>query len=59
MQKVGDIFGVHINREMSRRTVSRAIGEGGIAAKMQVTYELSLNSGMLSNADKFFDLTRM
>ncbi|KAJ7854879.1 hypothetical protein B0H13DRAFT_1642168, partial [Mycena leptocephala] len=48
MQRVGDIFGVHIDRKMDRRTVSRAIGEGGVAAKMQVTYELGLNKG---NAD--------
>jgi uncharacterized protein (DUF697 family) len=45
MERIGQIFGVHINRKMSRRTVSRAIAEGGIAAKMQATFELSLNKG--------------
>jgi hypothetical protein len=49
MQRVGDIFGVHIDRKMDRRTVSRAIGEGGVAAKMQVTYELGLNKGKLTD----------
>jgi hypothetical protein len=49
MERVGDIFGVHINRSMSRRTVSRAIGEGGVAAKMQITYELGLNKGVSSH----------
>lgn len=45
MQRLGDMFGVHISREMSRRTVGRAIEEGGVAAKMQVVYELSKNKG--------------
>jgi hypothetical protein len=31
---------------MSPRTVSRAVLEGGIAAKMQLTHELSLNQGV-------------
>lgn len=48
MERVGEIFGVHINRSMSRRTVSWAIGEGGVAAKMQITYELGLNQGKLT-----------
>ncbi|KAJ7101997.1 hypothetical protein C8R44DRAFT_716352 [Mycena epipterygia] len=51
MQEMGDIFGVHVNRLMSRRTVSRAIGEGGIAAKMQATYELTLTNGVTISAD--------
>jgi flagellar biosynthesis GTPase FlhF len=45
MERVGKIFGVSIDRTMSRRTVSRAILEGGIAAKMQVAYEIGLNQG--------------
>jgi hypothetical protein len=51
MERVGEIFGVHINRSMSRRTVSRAVGEGGVAAKMQITYELGLNKGRLTHLD--------
>ncbi|KAF8206026.1 hypothetical protein K438DRAFT_1905210 [Mycena galopus ATCC 62051] len=51
MEQVGEIFGVHINRVMSRRTVGRAILEGGIAAKMQITYELGLNQGISISAD--------
>ncbi|KAJ7229548.1 hypothetical protein B0H12DRAFT_1077403 [Mycena haematopus] len=51
MERVGEIFGVHINRVMSRRTVGRAILEGGVAAKMQITYELGLNQGISISAD--------
>ncbi|KAF8202587.1 hypothetical protein K438DRAFT_1757917 [Mycena galopus ATCC 62051] len=51
MERIGQIFGVHINRKMSRRTVSRAVAEGGIAAKMQSTFELSLNKGITISAD--------
>jgi hypothetical protein len=47
MSKIAAIFGVKINegRSMSRRTVGRAILEGGIAARMQLTHELSINEG--------------
>jgi hypothetical protein len=45
MERVGKIFGVQVDRSMSRRSVSRAIAEGGIAAKMQVAYEIGLNKG--------------
>ncbi|KAJ6486259.1 hypothetical protein C8R47DRAFT_956996, partial [Mycena vitilis] len=51
MQKIGDIFGVHIDQEISRRTVGRAIEEGGVAAKMQVVYELSKSEGVTISAD--------
>ncbi|KAJ7213194.1 hypothetical protein GGX14DRAFT_519404 [Mycena pura] len=51
MAQIGAVFGVHINREMSRRTVGRAIEEGGVAAKMQIAYELSLNEGVTISAD--------
>ncbi|KAJ7346166.1 hypothetical protein DFH08DRAFT_870662 [Mycena albidolilacea] len=47
MEHIGAIFGVHIDRAMSRRTVGRAIKEGGVAAKMQLAFELSLNHGTL------------
>ncbi|KAJ7829469.1 hypothetical protein B0H13DRAFT_1655732, partial [Mycena leptocephala] len=47
MQRIGGVFGIYIGREMSRRTVSRAVEEGGVAAKMQIIYELSMNTGAL------------
>ncbi|KAJ7701495.1 hypothetical protein B0H17DRAFT_924316, partial [Mycena rosella] len=51
MEHVGKIFGVHVNRSMSCRTVSWAVAEGGVAAQMQVTFELGLNKGITINAD--------
>ncbi|KAJ7318853.1 hypothetical protein DFH08DRAFT_714525, partial [Mycena albidolilacea] len=51
MEHIGAIFGVRINRAMSRRTVGRAIEEGGVAAKMQLAFELSLNHGVTISAD--------
>jgi hypothetical protein len=47
MEHIGAIFGVRIDRAMSRKTVGRAIEEGGVAAKMQLAFELSLNHGTL------------
>jgi hypothetical protein len=41
LERIGEIFGVRVNRSMSRRTVGRAIEEGGIAARVQAIYELS------------------
>ncbi|KAJ6483549.1 hypothetical protein C8R47DRAFT_1048987 [Mycena vitilis] len=53
MTKIAKIFGVKIDkqRSMSRRTVSRSILEGGIAARMQLTHELSSNEGVTISAD--------
>ncbi|KAJ7321677.1 hypothetical protein DFH08DRAFT_818539 [Mycena albidolilacea] len=51
MEQVGDIFRVHINWSMSRCTIIQAIGEGGVTAKMQITYELGLNKGVSISAD--------
>jgi hypothetical protein len=47
MTKIAKIFGVKIHRDrsMSRRTASRCILEGGIAARMQNSHELSINEG--------------
>ncbi|KAJ7604097.1 hypothetical protein DFH06DRAFT_1349727 [Mycena polygramma] len=45
MSEIASVFGVKISRKMSRRTVSRAILEGGVAASMQMTYEIGLNTG--------------
>lgn len=43
--RIGDIFGIKIKKGMSRRTVSRVILEGGVAAKVQLSYEMSKNEG--------------
>ncbi|KAF8205788.1 hypothetical protein K438DRAFT_1579294 [Mycena galopus ATCC 62051] len=51
MERVAGVFGIHINRTMSRRTVSRAIEEGGIAAKMQIAYEIGLSKGITISGD--------
>jgi hypothetical protein len=45
MVRIGEIFGIRVDRAMDRRTVGRAIEEGGVAARMQVIYELSKSSG--------------
>ncbi|THV08108.1 hypothetical protein K435DRAFT_641387, partial [Dendrothele bispora CBS 962.96] len=51
-QKVGQLmrlmartFGIELKFSMSRRTVSRAILEGGVAAKLQVAYEVLHTDG--------------
>lgn len=46
LNKIGKLWGVDSKREMSARTVGRAVDEGGEAAKMQLAYELTLNPGM-------------
>ncbi|KAJ6510308.1 hypothetical protein C8R47DRAFT_1191473 [Mycena vitilis] len=51
-EKVGPLMTkIDKQRSMSRRTVSRSILEGGIAARMQLTHELSLNEGVTISAD--------
>jgi hypothetical protein len=42
---IGQIFGIRVDRCMDRRTVGRAIEEGGVAARMQAIYELAQNQG--------------
>ncbi|THU99325.1 hypothetical protein K435DRAFT_777007 [Dendrothele bispora CBS 962.96] len=42
---IGHTFGVEIEDEMSRRTVSRANLEGGVAARLQVAYEVLNTNG--------------
>ncbi|KAJ7623105.1 hypothetical protein DFH06DRAFT_1340417 [Mycena polygramma] len=44
--QLADLNKVLQSHVMSRRTVGRAILEGGIAARMQLTHELSLNEGV-------------
>ncbi|KAJ7730731.1 hypothetical protein B0H16DRAFT_1329757, partial [Mycena metata] len=51
MEKIGDFFGIHITKQMSGRTVRRVILEGGVAAKMQATYELMNTPGVTISAD--------
>ncbi|KAJ7877146.1 hypothetical protein B0H13DRAFT_1631869 [Mycena leptocephala] len=51
MVRIGEIFGIRIDRAMDRRTVGRAIEEGGVAARMQVIYELSKSSGVTISAE--------
>ncbi|KAJ7664801.1 hypothetical protein B0H17DRAFT_850894, partial [Mycena rosella] len=51
LERIGDIFGIRVNRSMSRRTVGRAIEEGGVAAKMQAIYELSQSKGVTISAN--------
>lgn len=41
IKNVGKLLGITVRNPMSRRTVSRAILEGGIAAKIQLGYEMS------------------
>ncbi|THV06136.1 hypothetical protein K435DRAFT_645820, partial [Dendrothele bispora CBS 962.96] len=57
-QKVGQLmhlmartFGIELKFSMSRRTVSRAILEGGVAAKLQVAYEVLHTDGMTISQD--------
>ncbi|KAF8203541.1 hypothetical protein K438DRAFT_1472661, partial [Mycena galopus ATCC 62051] len=52
MEKIGHFFGIHITKQMSGRTVRRVVLEGGVAAKMQATYELmNTPAGVTISAD--------
>ncbi|KAJ6489579.1 hypothetical protein C8R47DRAFT_978003 [Mycena vitilis] len=51
MERIGQIFGIRVTGSMSRRTVGRAIEEGGVAARMQTIYELSQTPGVTISAD--------
>ncbi|KAF7364655.1 hypothetical protein MVEN_00335000 [Mycena venus] len=51
MACIGDVFGLQINQEMSRRTVGRAVEEGGVAARIQAAYKLSETKGVTISAD--------
>lgn len=39
--KVCKAAGIEVKGKMSRRTASRCVGEGGIAAKLQIGYEMA------------------
>ncbi|KAF8074877.1 hypothetical protein FPV67DRAFT_603049 [Lyophyllum atratum] len=41
LREIGELLGVHIERTMSQRTVQRAVLEGGVAADIQLGYEMS------------------
>ncbi|KAJ4484512.1 hypothetical protein C8R41DRAFT_921591 [Lentinula lateritia] len=51
IQRIGHTFGLNLTSEMSRRTVSRAILEGGVAVKLQMGYEILNTPGMTLSAD--------
>ncbi|KAJ7482110.1 hypothetical protein B0H11DRAFT_2419024 [Mycena galericulata] len=51
MGHIGEMFGIHVTGSMSRRTVARAIEEGGVAARIQSVYELSKSQGVTISAD--------
>lgn len=48
MRAVGGFAGLRINCTVSRRTIQRAILEGGIAARIQLGYEISQAKGNFS-----------
>ncbi|KAJ7652643.1 hypothetical protein B0H17DRAFT_869410, partial [Mycena rosella] len=43
--------GVRVNRRMSRRTVGRCIGEGGVAAKIQLAHEIMDAPSLTASSD--------
>ncbi|KAJ7082010.1 hypothetical protein B0H15DRAFT_765510, partial [Mycena belliarum] len=51
LQRIGDVFGMKVNRSMSRRTVSRSMLEGGVASDMQIVFESTQNKGITISAD--------
>ncbi|KAF8238173.1 hypothetical protein L208DRAFT_1355507 [Tricholoma matsutake] len=51
IQSIGKLLGITIKTPMSRRTVGRAILEGGVAAKIQLGYEMSRTKSLTISAD--------
>ncbi|THV05639.1 hypothetical protein K435DRAFT_647075 [Dendrothele bispora CBS 962.96] len=51
IKNVGATFGIEIKSTMSRCTVSRAVLEGGVAAKMQIGYEMLQTNACTISAD--------
>ncbi|KAF7982655.1 hypothetical protein HWV62_27105 [Athelia sp. TMB] len=47
IEMVAQLGGANYTSKLSRRTVRRAIIEGGVAAKMQLGYEIKMAKGML------------
>ena len=45
MKDVGEFLGIKVKRSMSRQTVGCSILEGGIAAKVQLGFELTKAKG--------------
>jgi hypothetical protein len=52
LERIGQIFGIQVVGSMDRRTVGRAIEEGGVAARMQAIYELSRSEGVYNHLRK-------
>jgi hypothetical protein len=51
IQKICKTVGVTVEEKMSRHTVARAIKEGGVAAKMQLAYELAEADSFTASSD--------
>ncbi|KDQ56101.1 hypothetical protein JAAARDRAFT_48449 [Jaapia argillacea MUCL 33604] len=51
LKLVGKAMGMSVDKEISRRTVGRIVLEGGIAAEMQIGYEVSQVKGLAVNGD--------
>ena len=51
IQKICGTVGVTVEERMSRHTVARAVAEGGIAAKMQLAYELAEADSFTASSD--------
>lgn len=46
LQEIGRSFGIRIKHKMSKRTVHRAILEAGVAADLQLAYEMAQTDSM-------------
>ncbi|KAF8221424.1 hypothetical protein L208DRAFT_1371956 [Tricholoma matsutake] len=51
IQSIGKLLGITIKTPMSHQTVGRAILEGGVAAKIQLGYEMSRTKSLTISAD--------
>ncbi|KAJ7257743.1 hypothetical protein C8J57DRAFT_1516628 [Mycena rebaudengoi] len=50
--RIGKLFGVQLNRSMSRRTVGRIITEAGIKVRLQLGYELVRAKAVCLSSDR-------
>jgi hypothetical protein len=51
IQQVCGAAGVTVDKRMSRRTVSRAVAEGHVAAQMQIAHEITQSGGFTASGD--------
>jgi hypothetical protein len=58
IRMVGETIGVRVRGKLSRRTVSRCIREGGVAARIQLGYELA-QAKSTSQSVKFCNLDKL